>query len=137
VKKGDRVLLYMQNSPQFVLAFYGILRADAVVVPVNPMNLSTELRHYVRDSGAKLAIVAQDMFRRCGRCWRRGRSRGLEHTGRRLQRLPESRPTCKVPEFVKPRRARTWPSPASTLWSDACWRGLRPGPVTAGPDDLA
>jgi fatty-acyl-CoA synthase len=37
---GDRVLLYMQNSPQFVLAYYGILRANAVVVPVNPMNMT-------------------------------------------------------------------------------------------------
>jgi len=33
VEAGDRVLLYMQNSPQWVLAFYGILRANAVVVP--------------------------------------------------------------------------------------------------------
>ena len=34
VKKGDRVLLYMQNSPQFVIGYYAILRADAAVVPV-------------------------------------------------------------------------------------------------------
>ena len=52
VKKGDRVLLYMQNSPQFVLAYYAILRADAVVVPVNPMNLSEELRHYISVSNS-------------------------------------------------------------------------------------
>jgi fatty-acyl-CoA synthase len=62
VKKGDRVLLYMQNSPQFVLAYYGILRANAVVVPVNPMNMTTELRHYVKDAGARVAIVAQDIY---------------------------------------------------------------------------
>ena len=37
-RKGERVLLYMQNSPHFVIAYYAILRADAVVVPVNPMN---------------------------------------------------------------------------------------------------
>src|SRR5690606_40299819 len=37
VKKGDRGLRYMQNSPQFVISSYAILRADAVVVPVNPM----------------------------------------------------------------------------------------------------
>ena len=48
VKKGDRVLLDMQNSPQFMLAYYGILRADAVVVPVNPMNLAKELEHYAK-----------------------------------------------------------------------------------------
>src|SRR5574343_1177138 len=35
VRRGDRVLLYMQNSPQWMLAYYGILRANAVVVPVN------------------------------------------------------------------------------------------------------
>src|SRR5665811_828507 len=62
VKRGDRVLLYMQNSPQFVLAYYGILRANAVVVPINPMNLTNELRHYVKDTGARAAIVAQDIF---------------------------------------------------------------------------
>ena len=38
VQRGDRVLLYMQNSPQFIIGFYAILRADAMVVPVNPMN---------------------------------------------------------------------------------------------------
>jgi acyl-coenzyme A synthetase/AMP-(fatty) acid ligase len=43
VKRGDRVLLYLQNSPQFVIGYYAILRADAVVVPVNPMNLTDEL----------------------------------------------------------------------------------------------
>ena len=59
VKKGDRVLVYAQNSPQFMIAFYGILRAGAVVVPVNPMNLTGELRHYVHDSGAKVAFAAQ------------------------------------------------------------------------------
>src|SRR5689334_9091915 len=40
VRRGDRVLLFMQNSPQFVIGFYAILRADAMVVPVNPMNLA-------------------------------------------------------------------------------------------------
>ena len=62
VKKGDRVLLYMQNSPQFVLAYYGILRADAVVVPVNPMNMTEELRHYVNDTGATVAFAPQDLM---------------------------------------------------------------------------
>ena len=37
VARGDRVLLYAQNSPQFIIAYYAILRADGVVVPVNPM----------------------------------------------------------------------------------------------------
>ena len=64
VKAGDRVLLYMQNSPQWMLAYYGILRANAVVVPVNPMNMTDELRHYVEDSGARTAFVAQNLYER-------------------------------------------------------------------------
>src|SRR6266571_3795729 len=40
VRQGDRVALLMQNSPQFVIGYYGILRANAVVVPLNPMYLT-------------------------------------------------------------------------------------------------
>ncbi len=64
VRKGDRVILYMQNSPQFVISFYAILRADAAAVPVNPMLLTEEIEHYVRDSGAKVAIVVQELHKR-------------------------------------------------------------------------
>ncbi|HXZ91428.1 MAG TPA: AMP-binding protein, partial [Burkholderiales bacterium] len=56
VGKGDRVLLYCQNGLHFIVGYYAILRADAVVVPVNPMNRTEELRHYVEDAGAR-AIV--------------------------------------------------------------------------------
>lgn len=61
VRKGDRVLLYMQNSPQYVLAYYAILRADAVVVPINPMNRAEELQHYIRDTGASVIIYGQEL----------------------------------------------------------------------------
>jgi len=57
VKRGDRVLLDLQNGSDFVVAFFGILRADAVVVPVGPMNLSAELAHYLDDSDARVAIA--------------------------------------------------------------------------------
>ncbi len=62
VRKGDRVLLDMQNSPQFVIGFYAILRADAMVVPINPMNLTEELRHFVSDSDARTILTAQELF---------------------------------------------------------------------------
>src|SRR5688500_8001167 len=60
VARGERVLLYAQNCPQYVIAYYAVLRADAVVVPVNPMNRSEELRHYVEDSDARVAIAGPD-----------------------------------------------------------------------------
>ena len=59
VAKGDRVALYAQNSPQFVIAYYAILRADAVAVPINPMNLHDELKHIVKDSGSKVIVFDQ------------------------------------------------------------------------------
>jgi fatty-acyl-CoA synthase len=60
-EKGDRVIVLMQNSSQLVLAHYAIFRANAVVVPVNPMNTAEELKHYITDSGAKVAITTADL----------------------------------------------------------------------------
>ena len=61
VQKGDRVILNMQNCPQLVIAHFAILRANAVVVPVNPMNRSEELKHYITDPDAQIAITTADL----------------------------------------------------------------------------
>ena len=61
VRKGDRVILDMQNCPQLVIAHFAILRANAVVVPVNPMNRAEELKHYIVDPDAKVAITTGDL----------------------------------------------------------------------------
>jgi len=61
VQKGDRVILNMQNCPQLVIAHFAILRANAVVVPVNPMNRSEELKHYITDPDARVAITTADL----------------------------------------------------------------------------
>ena len=64
VKPGERVLLDMQNGLDFVVACLGILRADAVVVPVSPMNVASELAHYLKDSDARVAITEDDLSSR-------------------------------------------------------------------------
>jgi fatty-acyl-CoA synthase len=61
VERGDRVLLNFQNAPQFILAYYAILLAGGMVVPVNPMSKTEELRYYLEDASCKVAIVAQDI----------------------------------------------------------------------------
>jgi fatty-acyl-CoA synthase len=61
VRKGDRVLLNLQNCPQWVIAHFAILRANAVVVPVNPMNRAEELKHYITNPDVKVAITAADL----------------------------------------------------------------------------
>ena len=61
VRAGDRVVLSMQNCPQLVVAHWAILRANAVVVPVNPMNRAEELKHYITDPDARVAITTADL----------------------------------------------------------------------------
>ena len=132
VKKGDRVLLFTQNSPQFIIGYYATLRANAVVVPVNPMNLTEELRHYVKDSGAKVAIVTQELYAQAHPLV----GDGLDHmiVGAYSDYL--ERPTdLKVPDFIRAPRHPIGDA-GVTLWTDALAKNLRPGPLTAGPDDL-
>ncbi len=61
VQAGDRVVLDMQNCPQWVIAHFAILRIDAVVVPVNPMNRAEELKHYITDPDTRVAITTADL----------------------------------------------------------------------------
>ncbi|MBM3386990.1 MAG: AMP-binding protein [Betaproteobacteria bacterium] len=61
VRRGDRVLLNMQNCPQLVITHFAILRLDAVVVPVNPMNKAEELRHQILDPDVKVAVTTGDL----------------------------------------------------------------------------
>jgi len=140
VKKGERVLLYMQNSPQWLLAYYGILRADAVVVPVNPMNRVDELRHYVADAGASVAFVAQELLEHMQPLV----GEPVPHGGSGLQRIAVAtysdwllEPTdLAVPEFVSAAR-RVADGAGCIAWSDVIEAGHAPGPMAAGPDDLA
>ena len=61
IKKGDRVAIALPNIPQYPIAFYGALRAGAVVVPTNPLYTEREMQHQLADSGARL-VVMLDMF---------------------------------------------------------------------------
>lgn len=59
VKKGDRVMIYIPNCIQFVIAFLGTQRIGAVIVPVSPIYTSHELNYMINDSGAE-TIICQD-----------------------------------------------------------------------------
>jgi long-chain acyl-CoA synthetase len=61
IRKGDRVAICLPNSPQAVIAYFGIIRAGGIVVPCNPTYTAHELSHQLRDAGAR-AIVALDMM---------------------------------------------------------------------------
>ncbi|MGV9563769.1 long-chain-fatty-acid--CoA ligase [Streptomyces sp. NPDC003480] len=52
VRPGDRVALMLPNVPEFVVLYYGVLRAGAIVVPMNPLLKAREIGYQLRDSGA-------------------------------------------------------------------------------------
>ncbi|WML57097.1 long-chain-fatty-acid--CoA ligase [Neobacillus sp. PS2-9] len=57
LRKGDKVALLLGNCPEFVTAYYGILRAGAVVVPINPTYTSAEISYILSNSHAKAVIT--------------------------------------------------------------------------------
>ena len=62
LKEGDRVALFMQNCPQFVIGFLGILRAGAVVVSLNPMFKQAELEYQINDAGAGTLVALDYLY---------------------------------------------------------------------------
>jgi len=57
LQPGDRVGVMLPNVPQFAVAYYGVLRAGGIVVPMNPLLKAREVEYYLRDSGAGNLIV--------------------------------------------------------------------------------
>jgi long-chain acyl-CoA synthetase len=57
LQAGGAVGLMLPNLPQFLVAYYGILKAGGVVVPINPLYRAAEVAHYLRDSGARRLIA--------------------------------------------------------------------------------
>jgi len=62
VKKGDRVGIFMPNTPQFVMAYFGILKAGGVVVATNPLYTPPEIEHQVNDAGIEIMLVMSNFY---------------------------------------------------------------------------
>ena len=63
VKKGDRVGIFMPNTPQFVMAYFGILKAGGVVVATNPLYTPPEIEYQVNDSGVEIMFVMTNFYK--------------------------------------------------------------------------
>ncbi len=133
VRCGDRVLLYAQNGPHFVIAYYAILRADAVVVPVNPMNKREELAYYIADSDARVIVATQELYAEIEPFLGKALERCV--LGAHAEYLREAT-DLKVPDFVRSPRSAVAHG-AVTAWSAALEAGHAPGPHESGPADLA
>ena len=60
VAQGDRVAVLVPNIPEFVVAYYAILRCGAIVVPINVLYKAEEIAYVLQDSGAKALILFAD-----------------------------------------------------------------------------
>lgn len=64
VKKGDRVGIFIPNTPQFVIAYYGILKAGGIVIATNPLYTPREIEHQLNDSGIETMVVMSNFYNR-------------------------------------------------------------------------
>ena len=62
VKKGDRVGIFMPNTPQFVMAYYAVLKAGGVVVASNPLYTATEIAHQANDAGIEVMLAMSNFY---------------------------------------------------------------------------
>jgi fatty-acyl-CoA synthase len=146
VKKGDRVVLDMQNCPQLVITHFAILRLDAVVVPVNPMNRKEELKHYILDPDTKVAVTTADLAPELAAA-----SNALEKK-ERLQHLLVTQFTdafdaANIGPEELPETWSVWLKTVHALpviedgqvhaWASALQGEVELGPVTAQSEDLA
>jgi len=134
--RGDRVLLMSQNCPQFVIAFYAVLQLGAVVVPVNAMCTTSEIQHYMSDSGARCAFVAQELLKQLAPCMESKMEGGLKHVmvhayGDFVEDLADP----DLPDFVK-QGSELALSDGMVAFSDALKAGLAAEPVQTDPDDF-
>lgn len=64
IHKNDRVAIMLPNCPQYIISYYGILKAGAIVTQINPMLLEKELSYLLNDSGAETIIVYEPLYPR-------------------------------------------------------------------------
>lgn len=131
LSKGDRVAIYMQNCPHFAISFLGGMRANSVVVPLNPMLVDNELRTLLEDSGAKAVITTTELYPRVGGICK---ELGLENiiVGALTDYLPEQ-PAIPVPDFMEAIPSKI---EGTTSWHKALAEAPAPPDVQVTADDL-
>ncbi|GLV47568.1 long-chain-fatty-acid--CoA ligase [Thermus sp. LT1-2-5] len=133
VRKGDRVAIMLPNSPQFVVAFFGTLLAGGVAVNTNPMYTPRELRHQLRDSGAKALVILDQLLPRYQEVKGEAPVDLLVRTG--IQDYLPFPKNLLYPLMLK-RQGQAPKNREGTPWRAFLKRG-KPDPVALELDDLA
>lgn len=62
VRRSDRVILYLANTPQWLISWFGALRLGAVPVPISPIYTPADLKYMANDSGAQMVVCMDTNF---------------------------------------------------------------------------
>jgi long-chain acyl-CoA synthetase len=62
VKKGDKIALLLLNSPQFIIAYMGALKAGATLTAISPVYVSSEIKYQIEDSGARMLVCLDILY---------------------------------------------------------------------------
>src|SRR3954449_1656352 len=133
LKRGDRVVVQLQNVPAFLIAMLAIWRLGAVMVPVNPMYKQRELEGLLTDSGARVLIEQESLYPEAGRA-------AVESTGVTSVITTSELDYVADPESESLFAGVQRRQPEGTLELLDLIRGYdgqRPPPVELGPDDVA
>lgn len=110
VKPGERVAVMLPNLPQTIIAFWGVIKAGAVLVMTNPFYMETEVVYNMHDSGAKYMVLADNLWPKIA---------GMRH------RLPiehfvitDEADSMALPYAKLAERAASGEGPADVVWSD-------------------
>ena len=129
---GDRVAVYLQNVPQFLIAQIGTWKAGGIAVSINPMNKGRELRGLLDDSGATVLVTMQSLYRDVAKAVLEGSTvqqvittSELEHQTRDDERIFAGVERIELPDTV---------DMAGLLERFA---GQAPPEISLGPDDIA
>ncbi len=73
VQNGDRVALFLPNIPQFVIAYYGILKAGAVLTAISPLHREREVEYQLSDSEAETIVTLDSLYPIAEAVWRKSK----------------------------------------------------------------
>src|SRR3990170_5483390 len=71
VKKGDRAAIFLPNIPQFVIAYFGALKAGAVLTAISPLHKEREVEHQLNDSETETIIALDTLYPIVEKVWRK------------------------------------------------------------------
>jgi long-chain acyl-CoA synthetase len=83
VKKGDKVAIFLPNVPQFIISYYGALKAGAIVTAISPLYKEREVEHQLNDSEAETIVVLDLLYPIVEKVWGKTRLRNVVVTGLR------------------------------------------------------